>query len=136
MSDGAQVARVLAWEVARVVRQLAERKRWLLRVWSRHRARQPILDTIFVRWNTATVSELAALPPHVLDALEAFYAVVEDLRLYVQFTEDMPLALEEELERMQATLEAHAEVALDALNVALPEATAAIGWNDDPEPSA
>ena len=115
MSDGAQVARVLAWEVARVVRQLAERKRWLLRVWSRHRARQPILDTIFVRWNTATVSELAALPPHVLDALEAFYAVVEDLRLYVQFTEDMPLALEEELDRLQATLEAHAEVALERL---------------------
>ncbi len=136
MADGSQVARVLAWEVARVVRQLAERKRWLVRVWSRHRARQPILDTIFVRWGTATVAELAALPPHVLDALEAFHAALEDLRLYVQFTEDMPLALEEELDRRLAELEAHAEVALDALNVVLPEATAAIGWHDEPDAGA
>ena len=112
MADGSQVARVLAWEVARVVRQLAERKRWLVRVWSRHRARQPILDTIFVRWGTATVAELAALPPHVLDALE------------------------EELDRRLAELEAHAEVALDALNVVLPEATAAIGWHDEPDAGA
>ena len=94
---------------------------FLLTIWSRHRAREPFLDTLFSRWRTVGLADLALLEPHSLAALEAFHSEVDDLRLFLTWTEEMPVTLRETLEARLLTLEAYGERALEALGVDPPE---------------
>lgn len=81
---------LLALEIDRVVHALSTRQRFLLRIWSRDRLRQPFLATLFTRWEATLPGDLALLTPEQLVALQAFHEEVDDLRLYFGYTEDMP----------------------------------------------
>lgn len=112
---------LLAMEVARVVVQLRERLEFMVTIWSRHRSREPFLDTLFTRWRTAALPDLVLLEPEQVRALEGFYAVVDDLRLYLTWTDDMPVTLHDALEARLVELTEFAEKAIGALGVQLPE---------------
>lgn len=124
---------LLAMEVARVVVQLRERLDFMVTIWSRHRSREPFLDTLFTRWRTAALPDLVLLEPEQVRALEGFYAVVDDLRLYLTWTDDMPVTLRDALEARLNELTEFAEGAITALGVQLPDEVAGSLPLDVPE---
>lgn len=115
-----RVKLLIALEIGRIVGQLRERMDFLLTIWSRHRAREPFLETLFSRWRTVGLADLALLEPSSLAALEAFHAEVDDLRLFLTWTEDMPVTLRDTLEARLVTLELYGDRALEALGVEPP----------------
>jgi hypothetical protein len=112
---GARLARVLAFEVSRILRQLRERRELLLQLWSRYRAREPMIEALFSRWRTLEMTDLIELDAVVIEAVEPFYEAVDRLRTYFRFTEDMPVTLEEQLEAALVELEELGELALARL---------------------
>ena len=88
-----RLRRLLALEVDRIVEDLEARRDFLLDTWSRHRDRGPFLDTVFSRWRTLSMADLALVEDDAIEACEAFYRELEDFRLYMRFTQDMPTTL-------------------------------------------
>ncbi len=112
---GARLGRVLAFEVSRILRQLRERRELLIQLWSRYRAREPMIEAVFSRWRTLDMTDLIELDPHVVEAVEPFYEAVDRLRTYFRFTEDMPVTLEEQIDAALLELEALGKEALERL---------------------
>ena len=130
-----RIARILALEIDRMLRQLDDRRAFLLQMWSRHRAREPLLDTLFSRYRTLSAGDLAELDAEVIDALEAFYELHGELVAYARFTEDMPTTLEERLDELTEALRESGEAALDALGpaVAAPGPPRLVWADDEPD---
>ena len=63
MVNDRRLERLLALEVRRVVEDLRGRRDLLLHVWGKHRARKPLIETIFTRWTTVGMPDLAQLEP-------------------------------------------------------------------------
>jgi hypothetical protein len=112
---GERIAHILSIEVARILRQLGERRVFLLQMWSRHRAREPFLDTLFSRYRTLSAGDLAELEPEMIEALELFYEAHGELVSYIRFTEDMPVTLEERFDELTEAMAGVGEAALEAL---------------------
>lgn len=121
MDDGARAERaarlrlLLALEIDRITRDLAERLDFLTTVWSRYRRREAFVDTLFSRWRTTTFGDLTLLDEEAILAVEAFYAELEQVQLYVRYTEDMPTTLRDHLELRARRLERAADRAVDVL---------------------
>lgn len=88
-----RLRQLVAMEIERVVDDLTSRREFLLEIWSRHRDRTPLLDTIFTRWRSVAMTDLALLPTEAIAACELFHRELEELRLYFRFTEDMPTTM-------------------------------------------
>lgn len=107
-----RLRRLMGLEVRRILRRLQEREAQLVELWSKHRAREPFVDTLFARWATAGVTELTLLSPEAIGPLSAFHDAVDDLRFYLRHTDDMPTTLGD---RLRAEIEALEPLAADAL---------------------
>ena len=119
----AQFRRLLAFEVDRILSDLASRRHMLLDVWGRHRERGPFLDTLQSRWYTLGFPELALIDPVVLGLVERFYRELADFRLYVSYTQDMPSTLSDRYDVTVERLERVGRPAIDVLgDVDLPDA--------------
>lgn len=110
-----RLRRLVAMEVDRLLLDLVARRPLLLEAWSRHRDRGPFIDTLFSRWNTLTMADLAMLDAEAMAACESFYREVEDFRLYLRFTQDMPATLTDRYDEAVRHLQAYAELALERL---------------------
>ncbi len=110
-----RLRRLLALEIARIVDDLELRRDFLIKMWSRHRDRQPFLDTVFNRWKTVGFPDLSELEPDEVAACDAFFRKVDEFRLYFAYTQDMPTTLGDRYDFMVARLRAWGEQALDAL---------------------
>lgn len=110
-----RVALLIASEIARIVDDLEVRQAFLLDIWGRHRDRGPFLDTVMSRWGTLGFPELALLPADAILKVEEFYRELEEFRLYLRFTEDMPTTMSESYRWQLRRLEGYAEQAVDAL---------------------
>ena len=106
---------LLAMEIARIVDDLELRRDFLVRMWSKHRDRKPFLDTIFNRWKTVGFPDLTELDPSEVAAVDGFFRKVDEFRLYVSYTQDMPTTLTERYDFMVPRLRAWGEQAIDAL---------------------
>lgn len=106
---------LLAIEVDRISTDLEWRKGFLLEVWSRHRDRGPFLDTVFTRWKTLALSDLALVDLEAVTALEAFHRELDDLRMYFQFTQDMPTTMESRLDEAIVRIRAYGNLAIQLL---------------------
>lgn len=118
MDDGERRDRLtllLALEIRRVVRDLAARHELLVGLWSKTRQREPFERTLFIRWPTVGMPDLLVLEAEAIEGIEAFYRAVEDLRLYVATTEDMPATLSDVLGLRRQRLRTLANAALEAL---------------------
>jgi hypothetical protein len=114
-----RIGLLVALELRRIVRHMELRKGLLVKLWSRHRAREPFIETLFTRWRTLGLEDLVLLDVDAHEPLERFYEHVDDLRYYLTYTEDMPVTLEDQLEIGIGHLRAAAADALDALGYAL-----------------
>lgn len=87
----------LAWllhlEVERIVDELELRQTLLLKVWSKMRIRAPLLRLLRCRYEKIRPTDLLLLPLETLELLERFYRKLDEFRLYLQVTEDMPTTL-------------------------------------------
>lgn len=121
---------LLGLEIHRVTDDLLRRRTLLVELWGRHRVRTPFLDTTFQRYRTLTMGELLLLQRHELEAVEAFYRELDDLRFYLSHTEDMPRALAGALDGALVRLRNVARLALTALGAGLvDEGKAAAPWS-------
>lgn len=106
---------LVALEIARIVDDLELRRDFLLRMWSKHRDRRPFLDTVFNRWKTVGFPDLAELEPAEVATVDMFFRKIDEFRLYVSYTQDMPTTLGERYDFMVPRLRAWGEQAIDAL---------------------
>jgi hypothetical protein len=106
---------LLALEVDRITTDLEYRKGFLLEVWSRHRDRGPFLDTVFSRWRTLAMSDLALMELECVTSCEAFYRELDELRMYFQFTQDMPTTMESRYDESVRRVRAYANLAIQLL---------------------
>ena len=115
-----RLRRLLALEMIRIVEDVELRADFMVGVWGRHRAREPLLDAIYSRWRTVGWTELVQLETEEFVQVQGFYRELARLRLYFQFTEDMPTTFEDKLARSLARLSKFGHRAIDALG-GLPE---------------
>ena len=102
-------------EIARIVDDLETRQRFLIHVWSKHRDRRPFLDTLFNRWKTIDMALLCELDTIEVYPVESFFGELDDFRMYISYTEDMPTTLTDRYAVAVDVLREYAEEALDAL---------------------
>ncbi|MEZ4239973.1 MAG: hypothetical protein R3F59_28245 [Myxococcota bacterium] len=128
-----RLRRLLAAEISRIVEDLAERQIFLIETWGRHRDRGPLLDTIFSRWRTLAMTDLALLDSEAIAACEAFYRDLDELRLYFQFTQDMPSTLEQQYERALERVAVTGSEAVTLLGGSPPTPTVTVVHDDGEE---
>ncbi len=92
---GERVRHLIAVDAAAVMKRLAARQTEMVRLFSRLRDRSPLLEVVSSWFSSITFSELAAIEPHEQKAVNAFYELLSDLRWYLQYTEDMPLQVQQ-----------------------------------------
>lgn len=110
-----RLRRLLALEIDRIVEDLELRRDFLLDTWSRHRDRGPFLDTVFSRWTTLSMTDLGLVEAEALLACESFYRELEDFRLYIRFTQDMPTTLADRYDVALQHLAAYGALAIERL---------------------
>lgn len=88
-----RVRKLLALEISRIVEDLDVRRDFLLDVWSVHRKREPFLDAVYSRWTTLGFPLLAELRTDEVAVVDAFYRELDEFRLYISYTQDMPTTL-------------------------------------------
>ncbi len=125
-----RVRSLLVLEIRRLVQDLEARRDLLVRIWGKHRARAPFLDSSFTRWKTLGFSELAVLDPAEIEPLDAFYRELSNLQLYLAWTEDMPRQLSLIYDQSMARLRPLAEQALTALGEP-PLEPAPLPWGEE-----
>lgn len=132
MDEGIRTERLrisLGLEVHRITDDLLRRRTLLVELWGRHRVRSPFLDTTFQRYRTLPLAELLLLERTEIEAVEAFYRELDELRFYLSHTEDMPKALADTIDGALARLRNVARVALGVLGTKLEEGDrAAAPW--------
>jgi hypothetical protein len=110
---------LLGLEIERIMSDLLRRRDLLLRYWARGRVRTPFLDTTFHRYRTLPAGDLLLLDIPTARAVDAFYRELDELRLYLGHTDDMPTALGRVLDNVVARLIPLASASLLKLGHAL-----------------
>jgi len=110
-----RLRRLIALEIDRLLDDLDRRRDFLIEVWGHHRARAPFLESTFSRWGTLGFVDLVLLETQELDLVSAFYRELDDLRLYLGHTSDMPRALAVRFDASLARLQRLGDEALGAL---------------------
>ena len=110
-----RLRRLLALEIDRIVEDLGLRRDFLLDTWSRHRDRGPFIDTLFSRWRTLSMVDLALVEAEAIEACEAFYRELEDFQLYMRFTQDMPTTLADRYDSALKHISAYGALAVERL---------------------
>lgn len=110
-----RLALVLALEIRRMVEDVLLRKGLLVEIWSKMRARRPLLNVLRSRYEDVPAVDLVELPADAILRVEAFYRVVDEFRLYLESTEDMPNTLENHYANYASQMEQAGLVALGLL---------------------
>lgn len=120
MSEGAsaragRLRTILVLEIVRIVEDLSARREFMVGVWSRTRRREVLIDTVHSRWRSVGVAELLELTEDQMVALDTFHRELEELRVYLSHTDDMPMSLGDQLELALSRLLPLGDAALAAL---------------------
>ncbi|GMU61627.1 MAG: hypothetical protein AMXMBFR34_33900 [Myxococcaceae bacterium] len=105
LAAAARVRHVLAMDAANVMKRLHARQDEMVRLFSRLRDRAPLMNTVHTWFTTITLAELTLLEPPEQHAVNAFYEALDDLRWYLQYTEEMPTHVREKLSRFVRRLD-------------------------------
>lgn len=89
-TDTARVRHLLSLDADAVMRRLAAKQDEAVGLFSRLRTREGMIELCRSGFTTITFSELVRLDPAEQQAVEAFHQVLNELRWYVRYTEDMP----------------------------------------------
>ena len=89
-ADTARVRHLLSMDADTVIKRLASKQEEAVGLFSRLRTREGMVELCRSGFTTITFSELVRLDPAEQQAVEAFHHVLNELRWYVRYTEDMP----------------------------------------------
>ncbi len=89
-ADTARVRHLLSMDADSVMKRLASKQVEAVALFSRLRTREGMVELCRSGFTTITFSELVRLDPAEQQAVEAFHHVLDELRWYVRYTEDMP----------------------------------------------
>ena len=89
-SRATQSRHQLALDAANVLTRIVSRQHEMVGLFSRLRDRSPMLEAIRSSFLTITFSDLAELSVVEQKSVNAFYELLDELRWYLQYTEDMP----------------------------------------------
>lgn len=84
------VRHLLAVDSANVIHRLVSRQQEMVALFSRRRDRTPMTEAVHSWFLSITFGELSLLPPAEQKAVSLFYELLDELRWYLQYTEDMP----------------------------------------------
>ena len=90
VSRAAKIRHQLALDAANVMLRIVGRQHEMVGLFSRLRDRSPMLEAIRTSFLTITFSDLAQLEVAEQKAVNKFYELLDELRWYLQYTEDMP----------------------------------------------
>ena len=82
-----QVRHLLAIDAANVIQRLVSRQHEMV---SRRRDRTPMTEAVRSWFLTINFAELVVLPAAEQKAVSLFYELLDELRWYLHYTEDMP----------------------------------------------
>ncbi|XXF79891.1 hypothetical protein P2318_09135 [Myxococcaceae bacterium GXIMD 01537] len=106
-----RVRNLIAQDAANIMRRLEARRDEMFALFSRLRSREPMLATISTRFTSATFHDLVHVSVHEQAVVNHFYEVLDDLRWYFTYTEDMPSTAHHTFGAMHRRLEeAHRRV--------------------------
>ncbi len=106
-----RVRNLIAQDAANIMRRLDARRDEMFALFSRLRSREPMLATIATRFTSATFHDLVHLPVGEQAVVNHFYEMLDDLRWYFTYTEDMPSTAHQTFGLMHRRLEeAHRKV--------------------------
>src|SRR5438105_883661 len=100
------------------MKRLGVRQAEMVRLFSRLRDRSPLLEVVDSWFLTISFSELASLEPHEQKAVNAFYDLLGDLRWYMQYTEDMPLQVQQRVVKFATELRTAHQALTDVIGPA------------------
>lgn len=89
-ADTARVRHLLSLDADAVMRRLSSKQDEAVGLFSRLRTREGMIELCRSGFTTITFSELVRLDPDEQLAVEGFHQVLNELRWYVRYTEDMP----------------------------------------------
>lgn len=89
-SEKERIRNLIALDADGVVKRLDERKDEMIAMFSLHRDREPLLSPLHSWVPSATFQELSLLSTRQQTAVTAFYEVLDGLRWYFRYTNDMP----------------------------------------------
>jgi hypothetical protein len=95
--QGVRVRHLLALDAALMMKRLRQRKDEMLSLFSRLRDRTPMTETVRTSFDSIRFGELALLTPKEQLMVHRFYDLLDQLRWYVRYTEDMPSKVEQTL---------------------------------------
>ena len=127
---------LLSMEIRRVTEDLERRRQLLVQVWGRQRVRVPFVETTFNRWTTLGFDDLTLLTTPEITSLDAFYRELDEVRLYLSYTEDMPRNLDLALMSSIARMKKLAEAALGAMGRDPLEGVIPLEWIEEKAPQA
>lgn len=104
-----RVRHLVSLDARTVVQRLAARQGEMVALFSRLRDRGPLVGVVHSLFQTVSFPDLAQLEPTEQRAVIDFYEHLAALRWYLQYTEDMPLQLQQRINLEQRVLtERHA----------------------------
>ena len=104
MARPTRVRHLVALDAQNVMTRLVERGPEMVTLFSRHRDRGSLLGPLESWFDTVEFSSLEVLSPTEQRAISAFYETLSAVRWYLEFTEDMPLQVQQKLNVFVRTL--------------------------------
>ncbi|HEY3449544.1 MAG TPA: hypothetical protein VGK67_24540 [Myxococcales bacterium] len=89
-SERERIRNLIALDAEGVVKRVAERKDEMIAMFGLHRDREPLLSPLRSWVPSASFQELTQLSTGQQSAVTAFYEVLDGLRWYFRYTNDMP----------------------------------------------
>jgi hypothetical protein len=89
-ADTARVRHLLSLDADAVMKRLLSKQDEAVGLFSRLRTREGMIELCRSSYTTITFSEMVRLDPEEQLAVEGFHQVLNELRWYVRYTEDMP----------------------------------------------
>jgi hypothetical protein len=89
-ADTAKVRHLIALDAAGVMKRIDAKQDEAVGLFSRLRTREGLIELCRSSFSSVTFSELARLDPREQTVTFAFHEVLDQLRWYVAYTEDMP----------------------------------------------
>lgn len=100
-----KVRHLIALDASNIMKRLALHHVEMVSLFSRLRDRAPMVETVKSWFCSVEFSALAELEPSEQAAANAFYQELGELRWYLQYTEDMPMRVQQEVVTRLAQLQ-------------------------------
>lgn len=114
-----RIAHLIALDAFHIVRRLTTRADEMVTIFSQRRSREPLLETLASRFDHLRFEDVVQLDIPAQDAVSAFYELLDEVRWYARYTEDMPLQVRRSMVGFQSRLTRARDLLMEALQLPL-----------------